>query len=102
MTQTDNQTEFNEMVNFDLNELMDLAQAYVGPMIDAICRRLIDRDFALEDPEVVMLLVALNNILGHNNGGDHKKVDGRIWKKRSTRPPKYEGNELGKRRSLRK
>ena len=28
-------------------------------MVDAIYRRLIDRDFALEDPEVVMLLTAL-------------------------------------------
>ena len=44
------------MDNFNLDKLMDLAEAYVGPMIDAIYRRLIDRDFALEDPEVVMLL----------------------------------------------
>ena len=58
------------MDNFDLNELMDLAEAYVGPMIDAIHRRLMDRDFALEDPEVVMLLVALINILGHDIRGD--------------------------------
>ena len=43
---------------------MDLAEAYVGPMINAIYRRLMDRDFALEDPEVVMLLTALINILG--------------------------------------
>ena len=48
---------------------MDLAEAYVGPMINAIYRRLIDRDFALEDPEVVMLLAALINILGHDNRG---------------------------------
>ena len=47
---------------------MDLA--YVEPMIDAIYRRLIDRDFALEDPEVVMLLTALINILGYDNRGD--------------------------------
>ena len=58
------------MDNFNLDELMDLAEAYVGPMIDAIYRRLIDRDFALEDPEVVMLLTALINILGHDNHGD--------------------------------
>ena len=58
------------MDNFNLDELMDLAEAYVGPMIDAIYRRLIDRDFALEDPEVVMLLTALINILGHDNRGD--------------------------------
>ena len=49
---------------------MDLAEAYIGPMIDAIYRRLMDRDFALEDPEVVMLLTALINILGHDNRGD--------------------------------
>ena len=47
-----------------MDELMDLAEAYVGPMIDAIYRRLMDRDFALEDSEVVMLLTALINILG--------------------------------------
>ena len=29
-----------------------------------------DRDFALEDPEVVMMLAALINILGHDNRGD--------------------------------
>ena len=58
------------MDNFDLNELMNLAEAYVGPMIDAICSRLMDRDFALEDPEVVILLAALINILGHDNRED--------------------------------
>ena len=70
MIQTDNQTEFNEMDNFDLNELMNLAEAYVGPMIDAIYSRLMDRDFALGDPEVVILLAALINILGHDNRED--------------------------------
>ena len=60
----------NSMDNFNLDELMDLAEACVGPMIDAIYRRLIDRDFALEDPEVVTLLTALINILGHDNRGD--------------------------------
>ena len=58
------------MDNFNLDELMDLAEAYVGPMVDAIYRRLMERDFALEDPEVVMLLTALINILGHDNRGD--------------------------------
>ena len=57
------------MDNFNLNELMDLAKAFVGPMIDAIYRRLMDRDFALEDPEVAKLLAALINILGHDNRG---------------------------------
>ena len=55
------------MDNFNLDELMDLAEAYVGRMVDAISRRLMDRDFALEDPEVVMLLTTLINILGHDN-----------------------------------
>ena len=54
------------MDNFDLDELMDLAEAYEGPVIDAIYRRLMDRDFALEDPEVVMMLVALTNISGYD------------------------------------
>ena len=58
------------MDNFNLDELMDLAEAYVGPMVDAIYRRLMERDFALEDREVVMLLTALINILGHDNRGD--------------------------------
>ena len=49
---------------------MDLAEAYVGPIVDAIYRRLMGGDFALEDPEVVMLLTALINILGHDNCGD--------------------------------
>ena len=49
---------------------MDLAEAYVGPMIDAIYRRLMDRDFALEEPEVFMLLTALINIFRHDNRGD--------------------------------
>ena len=58
------------MDNFNLDELMDLAEAYVGPMVDAIYFRLMERDFALEDPEVVMLLTALINILVHDNRGD--------------------------------
>ena len=58
------------MENFDLNEYMNLAQACVGPMIDAIYRRLMDRDFALEDPVVIMLLAASINILGHDSRGD--------------------------------
>ena len=61
-----------KMDNFDFNEYMDLAEAYVGQMVDAIYRRLMDRGFALEDPDVqvVMLLTALINILGHDNRGD--------------------------------
>ena len=69
MNQIESKPE-KRMDNFNLDELMDLAEAYVGPMVDAIYRRLMDRDFALEDPEVVMLLTALINILGHENRGD--------------------------------
>ena len=85
------------MDNFNLDELMDLTEAYVGPMIDAIYRRLMDRDFALEDPEVFMLLTALINILGHDNRGD-----------RPTEVPlmaaygEPESDEVEKRGSLRK
>ena len=61
------------MDNFKLYELMDLAEAYVGPMLDAIYRRLMDRGFALKDPEVVMLLTALINILGHDNRWDRTR-----------------------------
>ena len=62
--------EKNSMDNFNLDELMDLAEANVGPMIDAIYRRLMERDLALEDPEEIMLLTAMINILGHDNRGD--------------------------------
>ena len=40
------ETESYEIDNFDLNELMDLLDAYVRPVIDAFYRRLMDRDFA--------------------------------------------------------
>ena len=39
-------------------------------MIDAIYRWLMDRDFALEGPEVVIFLVALINIFGYDNRRD--------------------------------
>ena len=79
---------------------MDLAEAYVGPMVDAIYRPLMDRDLALEEPEVVMLLTALINILGHDNHGDHTD-DGSIRREGSTRPPEHESDEVEKRGSLR-
>ena len=50
---------------------MDLAEAYEGPVIDAIYRQLMNLDFALEDPEVIMLLAALTNISGHDDRGDY-------------------------------
>ena len=63
------------MDNFNLDELMDLAEACVGPMVDAIYRQLMARDFALEDPEVVMLLIPLINILGHDDRGPGQRTD---------------------------
>ena len=80
------------MDNFNLDDLMDLAEAYVGPMVDAIYRRLMDRDFALEDADVVMLLTALIN---------GSLIDGSIWRKGNTRPPEHESDEVEKRGSLR-
>ena len=61
------------MENFDLKDIKELAEAYVGPVIHAIYRRLMDQDFVMEDPEVVMLLAALTNILRHDNRGDRSK-----------------------------
>ena len=91
------------MDNFNLDELMDLAEAYVGTMIDAIYRRLMDRDFALEDPEVVMLLTALINILGLQPWGPPhgSPIDGSIRREGSNRPPEHESDEVEKQGSLR-
>ena len=48
------------MDNFD--ELMDLPEAYVGPVIDELYRRLLERDYAQNDPELAILTAALKNI----------------------------------------
>ena len=55
------------MDNFD--KLIDLADAYVGPVKDELYRILLERDYARDDPEVAMLTAALTNILGHDNYG---------------------------------
>ena len=92
------------MDNFNLDELMDLAEAYVGPMVDAIYRRLIERDFALEDPEVVMLLTALINILGHDNRGDRPTevlLMAAYGERGVLDRPEHESDEVEKRGSLR-
>ena len=84
---------------------MDLAEAYVGPMIDAIYLRLMDRDFALEDPEVVMLLAALIIIMGHDNRVDRptEVILMAAYEERGiNRPPEHEGFKMEKRASLRK
>ena len=48
-------------------ELMDLAEAYVEPVIDEFYRRLLERDYVQDDPEVAKLTAALPNILMHDN-----------------------------------
>ena len=59
-----------------------------------------DREFGLEDPEVVMLLATLKKILGHDNRGESpygNLFDGRLRTTRSTRPLKHgalSGNDL--------
>ena len=93
------------MENFDLKDIKELAEAYVGPVIHAIYRRLMDQDFAMEDPEVVMLLAALTNILRHDKPWGPLKgslIDRRLRTTGSTRLPKYEVNEVEKRGTLRK
>ena len=62
---------------------MDLAEAYVGPMVDAIYRRLKDRDFALEDPEVVMRVMRWRN--GALSGSDLSNEPG-LGSSRSYQP----------------
>ena len=56
------------MDSFD--EMMDLAEANVGPVKDEPYRRLLERDYSQDDPEVAMLTAALTNLLGHDNRGD--------------------------------
>ena len=56
----------------------------------------------MEDPEVVMLLTVLINILGHDNRGDNGcPFDGSIWREGSTGLPEHESDEVEKRGSLR-
>ena len=56
------------MDNFD--ELMDLAEVYASSIIDELYHRLLERDFAHDDPEVVMWTAALTYFQGHDNRGD--------------------------------
>ena len=57
----------------NIDKLIFLAEACVGPVIDELYRRLLERDYAQDDPEVAMLTGALTNILGHDNRGDRFK-----------------------------
>ena len=56
------------MDNFD--KLINLAEVYVGPVIDELYLRLLERDYAQDDSQVAMLTAALTNILGHDNRED--------------------------------
>ena len=80
-----------------MNELMDLAEAYVEPMVDAVYHRRMDRDFALEDPEVVMLLAALIRVFEHDNRGERPTEVFLM-----AAPTEHESDEVEKRGSLRK
>ena len=48
----------------DTNDLMEYLSASLGATLDEIYQRLIDCDFAQEDPGVAMFVVALLNALG--------------------------------------
>ena len=70
-------------------------------MVDAIYRRLIERDFALEGPQrVVMLLTALINILGARQPWGDRPTEVLLMaaygERGSTRPPEHESDEVEK------
>ena len=55
----------------NLDELMGLAEVYVGPVMDELYLRLLKTDYSQDDPQVVMLTAALaTNSLGNDNRGD--------------------------------
>ena len=58
----------------NLDEITDSVEAYVGPVAVEPYRQLMERDYAQDDPLVVMLTTALTNILEHDSSGD------RPWK----------------------
>ena len=43
---------------------------YVGPVIGELYRRLLERNYAQDDPEVVILTAALTSFLRHGNRED--------------------------------
>ena len=54
----------------DTNELMEFLSASLGATLDEIYQRLIDCDFAREDPGLAMFVVALLNALGREGRGN--------------------------------
>ena len=55
----------------DTNDLMDFISASLGTNPGEIYQRLVDCNFALEDPELAMFTVALLNAMGRKGRGDH-------------------------------
>ena len=73
----------------NLDELMGLAVFYVGPVIDELYRKLLERDYAQDDPELVKLTATLTNFLGYDNRRPHRSLaDGSSGRARSIGPPK--------------
>ena len=54
----------------DTNDLMAFVSASLGATLDEIYQRLIDCDFAQEDPGLAMFVVALLNALGREGRGN--------------------------------
>ena len=45
----------------------------MGPVVDELYLKLLERDYAQYDPKIVMLTAALTNIIGHDNLGDRPR-----------------------------
>ena len=54
----------------DTNDLMDFISASLGMTLNEIYLRLVDCNFALEDPELAMFTVALLNAMVREGRGD--------------------------------
>ena len=54
----------------DTNELMDFISASLGKTLYEIYQRLVDSNFALEDPELATFTVILLNAMGREGRGD--------------------------------
>ena len=59
----------------DTNNLMDFISASLGTTLDEIYQRLMDCNFALEDPELAMFTVALLSAMGREGRGDRSTTE---------------------------
>ena len=59
----------------DTNNLMDFISASLGTTLGEIYQRLMDCNFALEDPELAMFTVALLNSMGREGREDHSTTE---------------------------